>query len=111
MYVHINDCAVETVFRAQFYHINLIFSSATNLHNVELMLTDGWYFIKATIDNMLSKLVYDGKIVVGNKIVTCGAELVNCEQGIAPWEVSYTLSLLLLSFYSLFLPEIDCFWQ
>ncbi|CAH0761925.1 unnamed protein product [Diatraea saccharalis] len=62
-------------------------SSVVNLTaNVELLLTDGWYCVKSTIDKMLTKLVYDEKIRIGSKIVTNGAELLNCDQGIAPWE-------------------------
>ncbi|XP_063898605.1 breast cancer type 2 susceptibility protein [Helicoverpa armigera] len=54
--------------------------------NLELLLSDGWYCIMTTIDKMLAQLVCQGKIVVGTKLVTNGAELVNCEQGISPWE-------------------------
>ncbi|RVE51602.1 hypothetical protein evm_003734 [Chilo suppressalis] len=62
-------------------------SSITNdTANVELLLTDGWYCIKSTIDKMLTKLVYDERITIGCKIITNGAELVNCDQGVAPWE-------------------------
>nr|XP_049707075.1 breast cancer type 2 susceptibility protein [Helicoverpa armigera] len=54
--------------------------------NIELLLSDGWYCIMTTIDKMLAQLVCQGRIVVGTKLVTNGAELVNCEQGISPWE-------------------------
>ncbi|CAH2101678.1 unnamed protein product [Euphydryas editha] len=56
--------------------------------NIELSLTDGWYCIKACTDRMIDKLICDGKICVGTKLAICGAELMNCEQGIAPWEVN-----------------------
>uniref|UniRef100_A0A2A4J5A6 BRCA2 OB1 domain-containing protein n=1 Tax=Heliothis virescens TaxID=7102 RepID=A0A2A4J5A6_HELVI len=59
-------------------------SPTTN--NIELLLSDGWYCIFATIDKMLAQLVCQHKIVVGTKLMTNGAELVNCEQGISPWE-------------------------
>ncbi|XP_063836630.1 breast cancer type 2 susceptibility protein isoform X2 [Ostrinia nubilalis] len=68
-------------------------SVANPISNVELLLTDGWYCVKAVIDKMLSKLVYDDKITVGSKIVTNGAELVNCEQGVAPWEDTSSIRL------------------
>ncbi|XP_047038742.1 breast cancer type 2 susceptibility protein [Helicoverpa zea] len=54
--------------------------------NLDLLLSDGWYCIMTTIDKMLAQLVCQGKIVVGTKLVTNGAELVNCEPGISPWE-------------------------
>ncbi|KAL0858900.1 hypothetical protein ABMA27_011331 [Loxostege sticticalis] len=69
-------------------------SSVTNISsNVELLLTDGWYCVKAVIDKMLAKLVYDEKITVGCKIVTNGAELMNCEQGVSPWEDTSSVRL------------------
>ncbi|KAJ2943263.1 hypothetical protein O0L34_g12068 [Tuta absoluta] len=52
----------------------------------ELLLTDGWYTIKAVIDKMLNKHVGNGKITVGTKLVTHGAELVGSEQAVSPWE-------------------------
>ncbi|XP_026734692.1 breast cancer type 2 susceptibility protein homolog [Trichoplusia ni] len=63
--------------------VSVASASTTNL---ELLLTDGWYCIMSTPDKMLAQLVCDGKITVGTKIVTNGAELVNCEQGVSPWE-------------------------
>ncbi|KAJ8707792.1 hypothetical protein PYW07_011469 [Mythimna separata] len=70
-------------------------ASATTTNNLELLLTDGWYCIKASIDKMLAQLVCQGKIVVGSKIVTNGAELVNCEQGVSPWEDTSAIRLKL----------------
>lgn len=64
-----------------------VFSVANTTETIELLLTDGWYCVKACIDKLLSKYVNEGKISVGTKLVTHGAELVNCEQGISPWEV------------------------
>ncbi|XP_061727781.1 breast cancer type 2 susceptibility protein [Cydia pomonella] len=63
--------------------------------NVELLLTDGWYCVKACLDRMLVRLVVTGAIVVGSKIAVCGAELLNCEQGIAPWEDTTSVRLKL----------------
>ncbi|XP_028178923.1 breast cancer type 2 susceptibility protein [Ostrinia furnacalis] len=68
-------------------------SVANPISNVELLLTDGWYCVKAVIDKMLTKLVYEEKITVGSKIMTNGAELVNCEQGVAPWEDTSSVRL------------------
>lgn len=61
--------------------------------NIELLLTDGWYTVKAIIDRMLSALVCSKKIVVGTKLATCGAELLNCEQGVSPWEDTSSIRL------------------
>ncbi|XP_061381540.1 breast cancer type 2 susceptibility protein homolog isoform X2 [Danaus plexippus] len=54
--------------------------------NVELLLTDGWYCLKACVDRMIEKLIVDRKIVVGMKLAIHGAELLNCDQGMSPWE-------------------------
>ncbi|XP_048004179.1 breast cancer type 2 susceptibility protein homolog isoform X2 [Leguminivora glycinivorella] len=63
--------------------------------NVELLLTDGWYCVKSCVDRMLTKLVVYGAISVGTKIAVCGAELMNCEQGVAPWEDTSSVRLKL----------------
>ncbi|CAH0699473.1 unnamed protein product [Spodoptera exigua] len=73
-------CVVEI------YQDGVSVTSASSTNNMELLLTDGWYCIKANIDKMLAQYVCQGKIVVGTKLVTNGAELVNCEQGVSPWE-------------------------
>ncbi|XP_045538534.1 breast cancer type 2 susceptibility protein-like [Papilio machaon] len=70
-----------------------IAESIPDTSNVELLLTDGWYCIKASLDQMLIRLVKDQKIRVGTKLVTNGAELLNCEQGIAPWEDTSSVRL------------------
>ncbi|XP_068622160.1 breast cancer type 2 susceptibility protein [Battus philenor] len=72
-----------------------IVSSVTNADNVELLLTDGWYCIRACLDQMLKKLVCNQIIKVGTKIATHGAELLNCEQGIEPWEDTSSVRLKL----------------
>lgn len=49
-------------------------------------VTDGWYSIKAQFDAHLSAVVRRGRLNVGDKIVTYGAELHGCEEGAAPLE-------------------------
>ncbi|KAI8433441.1 hypothetical protein MSG28_015477 [Choristoneura fumiferana] len=70
-------------------------SIPTQSNNTELLLTDGWYCVRAVIDRMLAQLVCNGSIVVGCKIATSNAELVNCEQGMAPWEDTSSVRLKL----------------
>ncbi|CAK1546476.1 unnamed protein product [Leptosia nina] len=70
-----------------------IASVPNHMDNLELLLTDGWYCIKACIDQVIAKHVCDGKISVGTKLMTHGAELINCEQGIAPWEDTSSVRL------------------
>ncbi|XP_050358372.1 breast cancer type 2 susceptibility protein [Nymphalis io] len=62
-------------------------SSVTNqMQNIELLVSDGWYCIKACADKMVDRLISAGKICVGTKLAIYGAELMNCEQGVSPWE-------------------------
>ncbi|CAK1592852.1 unnamed protein product [Parnassius mnemosyne] len=70
-------------------------TSMSNGSNIELLVTDGWYCIKACLDQMLIKLVRDHKIRVGTKLATHGAELLNCDQGKAPWEDTSSVRLKL----------------
>lgn len=53
----------------------------------ELMLTDGWYTCPARADCALDRAITCGKVRVGTKLMTQGAELVGCEQGVPPLEV------------------------
>ncbi|XP_022823991.1 breast cancer type 2 susceptibility protein homolog [Spodoptera litura] len=80
---------------AEIYEDGVRVASASTSNNVELLLTDGWYCIKANIDKMLAQHVCQGKIVVGTKLVTNGAELVGCEQGVSPWEDTTAIRLKL----------------
>ncbi|CAH0712821.1 unnamed protein product, partial [Brenthis ino] len=61
-------------------------SVANPAQNAEVLLTDGWYTIKACTDRMINKLICDGKITIGTKLLIHGAELTNCDQGVSPWE-------------------------
>lgn len=53
----------------------------------ELELTDGWYSIRTIIDRPLCKQVKSDKVVVGTKLITQCAELINCDDGCHPLEV------------------------
>lgn len=90
MYLKDSICALHySLFKKVTFTTQIFLNfSVTNIaSNVELLVSDGWYCIKACLDKMLTKLVVDEKITIGCKIVTTGAELMNCEQGVAPWEV------------------------
>eukprot|EP00941_MAST-03F_sp_MAST-3F-sp1_P004658 g4658.t1 len=54
--------------------------------NIGLVLTDGWYAVKASLDSFLQKLVRRGHIFVGKKLGVCSCKLVGCEEGIEALE-------------------------
>ncbi|XP_036107245.1 breast cancer type 2 susceptibility protein isoform X1 [Molossus molossus] len=56
-------------------------------------LTDGWYAVKAQLDPPLSALVQKGRLAVGQKIITHGAELVGSPDACAPLEAPESLVL------------------
>ncbi|XP_028656592.2 LOW QUALITY PROTEIN: breast cancer type 2 susceptibility protein [Erpetoichthys calabaricus] len=56
-------------------------------------VTDGWYLIKAHLDARLTALLQSGKLSVGNKIVTNGAELIGCQDACTPLEAPESLML------------------
>ncbi|KAH0502499.1 Breast cancer type 2 susceptibility protein-like protein [Microtus ochrogaster] len=56
-------------------------------------LTDGWYSVKAQLDPPLVALVKSGRLTVGQKIITYGAELVGSPDACAPLEAPDSLRL------------------
>ncbi|KAM6179023.1 breast cancer type 2 susceptibility protein [Rhynchocyon petersi] len=56
-------------------------------------LTDGWYAIRAQLDPPLATLLKTGRLVVGQKIITHGAELVGSQEACAPLEAPESLLL------------------
>ncbi|CAK9796960.1 Breast cancer type 2 susceptibility protein homolog [Anthophora quadrimaculata] len=58
-----------------------------------LILTDGWYSVQASIDQAMMKNIMSGKIKEGTKLLTCGSELLNSDQGYPPLEVPENVSL------------------
>ena len=50
-------------------------------------LTDGWYSIRGWPDRPLTRLLNDGKLVVGQKLCVYGAELMGSEQAVSLLEV------------------------
>jgi hypothetical protein len=61
------------------------------LPQIEIEATDGWYSIPLTIDNAMANYVSIGKIKEGTKIVTYGAELLECSRGYFPLEVKFII--------------------
>ncbi|KAJ9575205.1 hypothetical protein L9F63_025846, partial [Diploptera punctata] len=60
----------------------------------ELELTDGWYGIITSVDQELMKRIHRGTVTIGTKLISYGAELVNCEQACSPLEVGLIQSHL-----------------
>ncbi|XP_033221986.1 breast cancer type 2 susceptibility protein homolog isoform X2 [Belonocnema kinseyi] len=56
-------------------------------------VTDGWYSLPASFDAVMVKKIIDGKVQEGTKIVTYGAELLNCDRGCFPLEKSADVCL------------------
>lgn len=60
-----------------------------------LELTDGWYSLPAVVDRPLRHMIRTGKIAVGTKLITYGAELVGDTAPVHPLEAPGTLALKL----------------
>ena len=55
--------------------------SQVYVHSFKGRLTDGWYHIGWVPDGMLTRLIECGRIKVGMKLVTAGAELIQDPSG------------------------------
>ncbi|XP_067221883.1 breast cancer type 2 susceptibility protein [Chanodichthys erythropterus] len=58
-----------------------------------IWLTDGWYSIKGLLDLPLSAMLNKGRLRIGDKIVTSGAELVGSQEACSPLEAPESLML------------------
>ncbi|XP_072557489.1 breast cancer type 2 susceptibility protein isoform X5 [Paramormyrops kingsleyae] len=58
-----------------------------------ICVTDGWYCIKALLDTPLTVMVQKGRLTVGVKVVTHGAELVGSQDACTPLEAPSNLML------------------
>ncbi|XP_011495611.1 PREDICTED: breast cancer type 2 susceptibility protein homolog [Ceratosolen solmsi marchali] len=63
------------------------------LSQIEIEAMDGWYSIPLTIDTAMAHYVATGKIKEGTKIITYGAELLECPRGYFPLEKPVNVSL------------------
>lgn len=58
-----------------------------------IWLTDGWYAIKGMLDPPLAAMLNKGRLRIGDKIVTSGAELVGSQEACSPLEAPESLML------------------
>ncbi|XP_051933627.1 uncharacterized protein LOC127608546 [Hippocampus zosterae] len=56
-------------------------------------LTDGWYSVKAQLDEPLSALLRKGRLAAGGKLIIHGAQLVGSQEACAPLEAPQSLML------------------
>nr|XP_046245556.1 breast cancer type 2 susceptibility protein isoform X2 [Scatophagus argus] len=56
-------------------------------------LTDGWYGIKAQLDEPLTAMLHRGRLAVGGKIIIHGAQLVGSQDACSPLEAPESLML------------------
>ncbi|XP_056139764.1 breast cancer type 2 susceptibility protein homolog [Lampris incognitus] len=58
-----------------------------------IMLTDGWYSIKAQLDVPLTAMLHKGRLAIGGKFIIHGAELVGSQDACSPLEAPEALML------------------
>ncbi|KAD6796071.1 hypothetical protein E3N88_06967 [Mikania micrantha] len=68
-------------------------SNATESSSIEL--TDGWYSVKALLDELLLKQLISGKLFVGQKLKICEASFSGWNAPVSPLEASKMISLCL----------------
>ncbi|XP_040902571.1 breast cancer type 2 susceptibility protein isoform X2 [Toxotes jaculatrix] len=56
-------------------------------------LTDGWYAIKAQLDEPLTAMLHKGRLSVGGKLIIYGAQLVGSQDACSPLEAPESLML------------------
>ncbi|XP_028275921.1 breast cancer type 2 susceptibility protein [Parambassis ranga] len=56
-------------------------------------LTDGWYAIKAQLDEPLTAMLHKGRLAVGGKLIIHGAQLVGSQDACSPLEAPESLML------------------
>ncbi|KAI5734980.1 hypothetical protein M8J77_012729 [Diaphorina citri] len=69
--------------------------SASILEEVQLEVTDGWYRIRAVVDEEMKALVARQGVKLGTKLITCNAELYNNDQGCDPLHMKADIYLKL----------------
>ncbi|KAG7480213.1 breast cancer type 2 susceptibility protein [Solea senegalensis] len=56
-------------------------------------LTDGWYSVKAQLDEPLTAMLHKGRLAVGGKLIVYGAQLVGSQDACSPLEAPESLML------------------
>ncbi|XP_068571096.1 breast cancer type 2 susceptibility protein [Cebidichthys violaceus] len=56
-------------------------------------LTDGWYAIKAQLDEPLTAMLHSGRVAVGGKLIIHGAQLLGSQEACSPLEAPESLML------------------
>ena len=64
-------------------------SSGEDVFSYKLELTDGWYAIQATVDDILSTFIKEGLLKIGTKLLVSNAQLQGAEDGIDPLDDNY----------------------
>lgn len=70
-------------------------SADANVENpcAVVWLTDGWYAIKAQLDDPLTAMLHKGRLAVGGKLIIHGAQLVGSQEACPPLEAPDSLML------------------
>ncbi|KAM8902703.1 breast cancer type 2 susceptibility protein isoform 2-T3 [Spinachia spinachia] len=56
-------------------------------------LTDGWYAVRAQLDEPLTAMLHSGRVAVGGKLIVHGAQLVGSQEACSPLEAPEALTL------------------
>ncbi|KAI3639929.1 hypothetical protein MIR68_002057 [Amoeboaphelidium protococcarum] len=54
----------------------------------ECLLSDGWYMVNAQLDPVLTRSVKNGKLLSGQKLLVCNAQMINQSEACSPLELS-----------------------
>ncbi|PIN01752.1 DNA recombinational repair protein BRCA2 [Handroanthus impetiginosus] len=79
----------------KFAHQSVSLEVDGNHRASEIELTDGWYCVKAQLDELLSRKLASGKLFLGQKLRIWGAKLCGWIGPVSPFEASKSTSLLL----------------
>jgi breast cancer 2 susceptibility protein len=64
--------------------------TGTTKEEVRLELTDGWYALPASPDNVLLQFIERKKIKVGSKLMICNGQLLGFDDGLDPLDDGYS---------------------
>ncbi|XP_027901225.1 breast cancer type 2 susceptibility protein isoform X1 [Xiphophorus couchianus] len=98
-------CVCEIISKGQLLHAqicsdtNMSQSAKTKVETpvAVVRLTDGWYAIKAQLDEPLTAMLHKGRLAVGGKLIIHGAQLMGPQDGCSPLEAPDSLMLKIWS--------------